>query len=183
MMLTVLAFLKAHWKPIAVLVALVVAFGAGRFAAPTKTITKTEVQTKVVTQVQTVEVEKRVEVAAKAQIVYVDRVITKEGTITEHIVTKTVETDKKSDVKAETEQAKTAVTTDTKTEKVTITDAPRFTVSVLAGAQLKPSINLIPNAGSFSVGLAFQYRIAGPLQVGVFGLTTGAFGASVGVTF
>lgn len=182
-MILVLAFLKTHWRPIAAVVALVLAFGAGRFATPTKVITKTEVQTKVVTQVQTVEVEKRVEVAAKAQVVYVDRIIEKDGTIHEHSVTKSEETSKTTDNTAEKTTAKQDATTDTKTEKTVLHDAPRFTVSLLSGVQLKPSINLIPNAGPFTLGLAFQYRIAGPLQVGIFGLTTGAFGVSLGATF
>lgn len=186
----VIAFLKAHWKYAVAAVLIVAAFGAGRFATPTKvvtqTVTKTEVQFKdrVVTQV----------VHDQAKTVYIDRVVDRttkpDGTVTEHVETKT-----SAASKSETDTTKKeAITENAKSETVTTktvtADAPRLTVSLLAGYQfgnqgiLKGSgVNLIPNAGPLSVGAEIQYRIAGPVQVGAFGLTSGVAGLSVGLTF
>ncbi len=156
----------------AVLAALAGAYGAGRFAAPTKVVTKTEVVTKEVIK----------EVKAETKVIYrdrvVDRVITKDGTVTEHIVYKSAEATK------EVDRTSDAKSSDTKTEKVTITDAPRLTVSVLAGVDLKPAWQpLGPSAGPLALGLSVQYRVAGPIVVGAWGLHTGAFGASLGIQF
>lgn len=189
-MVTVLALLKAHWRPIVVAVALVAAFGAGRFATPAKVQVITTTQTVVKTEVKTVEVEKRVEVAAKAETVYVDRTIYKDGTIHEQSKTVSAETDTKTDKVSEKSDTAQEATTDTKTEKTVTADAPRLTVSVMGGYQfgnqglLKGSgVNLIPNAGALSLGVQVQYRIAGPVQIGVFGLTSGVAGVTVGLTF
>lgn len=178
-MLTVLSFLKAHWRPLAVVVALVAAFGAGRFAGPTK-VHVVEVAT-----YHAVTVEGKERVVYKDRIVQVDRVVTKttrpDGTVTETIADKSKqETKTDSDEKSATA---TNVDSSVKNDRVTITDAPRFTVSLLGGYQLDSHVNLIPGAGGWSLGLAFQYRIAGPLQVGAFGLSTGAFGVTLGLTF
>lgn len=178
-MIGVLAFLKAHWRPVALVIALVAAFGAGRFAMPSK-IHVVEVATY---HYETVQGKERV--VFKDRVVQVDRVVTKvispDGTITEKIEDKSKRETKTADASKEV----TAASTDSsvKTDKLTVNDAPRFTVSLLAGVQIKSQINLIPNAGPFSLGLQFQYRIIGPLQVGAWGLTTGAFGVSLGLTF
>lgn len=178
-MLTILSFLKAHWKPIAVVVALVAAFGAGRFATPTK-VHVVEVATY---HVQTVEGKERV--VFKDRVVQVDRVVTKvtrpDGTVTETIADKSKRETKTAD--AEKSVNTTSVDSSVKTEKTETHDAPRFTVSLLGGYQLDAHVNLIPNAGGWAVGAAFQYRIAGPIQVGIFGLSTGAFGLQLGLSF
>lgn len=178
-MLSVLAFCKAHWRPIAVVVALVLAYGAGRFAGPTKVHVVTVIDTQVVT------------VAAKERIVYrnrataVDKVTTKvtapDGTVTETI------TDKTKRVAASSEDEKsssmTAASSSAKTEKTTTTDAPRLTVMLVAGYTHQPGVQLIPGAGPLAVGAVVNYRVAGPLTVGVGALTTGTVFAGVGAQF
>lgn len=149
----------------------VLCFGAGRFAAPTKvqTVVKTETVEKVV--------EKKVEVAAKTKVVYVDRVTTKEGEVRERIVEREVE-------KSRTDTDRTdGRTVTTENSKIVVTDAPRLNVSVLAGVDLNPKWQPITGAGPTSFGLAVSYRIAGPFTVGAFGLHTGVFGVSLGATF
>lgn len=178
-MLTVLAFLKAHWRPIAVLVALVAAFGAGRFATPTK------VHVVQVASFRTVTVEAKERVVFKDRVVQVDRVVTKvirpDGTVTETISDKSKRETKTAD--AEKSSSAVAVSSEVKTEKTETHDAPRFTVSLLGGYAFSSGFNLIPGAGGWSLGLQLQYRIVGPLQVGVFGLSTGTAGLSLGLTF
>lgn len=149
----------------------VLCFGAGRFAAPTKvqTVVKTETVEKIV--------EKKVEVAAKTKVVYVDRVITKEGEVRERIVEREVE-------KSRTDTDRTNDRTDTTESSKTVeSDAPRLNVSVLAGVDLNPKWQPIEGAGPLSLGLSVNYRIAGPLTVGAWGLHTGVFGISLGATF
>lgn len=167
--------IKRNWHIVALVAVAVLAFGAGRYATPTKVVTKTETVEHVVEYV----VEKVVEVKAKAQVVYVDRVITKEGEVHERIVTKTVEREAtKTDREADKE-----VKTDTKTAKTVISDAPRLTVMVLAGVDLSPAWQPITGAGPLALGVAVSYRIAGPLTVGVWGVHTGAFGVGLGAQF
>lgn len=178
-MIAVLAFLKAYWKPIAVVVALVAAFGAGRFATPSKVHVVSVVSYKVTT------VQGKTETKFKDRVKFVDRVVTEttnpDGTKVKTTTDKSKVTTATASNKNETNA--TSVESSAKTEKITIADHPRFTVSLLGGYQLDARVNLIPGAGGWSVGLAFQYRVAGPLQVGVFGLSTGVFGLSLGLSF
>jgi uncharacterized membrane protein len=176
------------WKKWAAIVggaalALTLAFSAGRFSKPAQVIEAHVFHAFAVEKVVEHETVKVVVEKAKAEIVYVDRVITKEGEVHEKIVTKTVETSKAEGDKVVDKTSDKTTDTTAKAETITKNDFPRFTVSLLGGAQLDSRINLIPNAGPFTLGLAFQYRIAGPLQIGAFGLTTGAFGLMIGATF
>lgn len=159
--------------------ALALAFSAGRFAAPAKIHTVTVTQTVVKTEIKTVEVEKRVE--AKAQVVYVDRIIYKDGTVHEKTETRIAETSTTDHASKTDEKESTKVAA--KTEQIVSNDYPRLTVGLLGGYQFKSQVNLIPQLGPFALGLTVQYRIAGPLQVGAFGLSTGAFGIMLGATF
>lgn len=174
-----IAFLRAHWRPIAVAVALVAAFGAGRFASPTK------VHVVQVATYHAVTVQGNERVVFKDRIVQVDRVIVRtvapDGTVTETITDKSKRESKSADAAKSVTLA--AVDSSVKTEKTETHDAPRFTVSLLGGYQFKSQFNLIPNAGPWALGLQLQYRIAGPLQVGVWGLTTGTVGLNLGLTF
>lgn len=182
-MITVLTFFKRHWRKLALVAVVILAYGAGRFGQPTEVITKTEVVERVVEKVVERVVEKRVEVKAKAEVVYVDRVITKEGEVRERIVTKTVE---REVAKAETTADKNlekSTDTSAKAETITRNDAPRLSVLVLAGYQHNPSVQLIPGAGPLSVGAMATYRIVGPVTAGVGVMSTGLVFAAVGAQF
>lgn len=178
-MMTVLSFLKKHWRPLACALALVVAYGAGRFAGPTKVHVVTVVDTQVV------------HVAGKERVVYrnrstaVDKTTVKvtapDGTVTETITDKTKRVAASSEAAKET--SSTASMSSAKTEKLTVTDAPRLTVGVLVGYQHAPGVQLIPNAGPLAVGLFVNYRVAGPVVVGAAATTTGLVAGQVGVQF
>lgn len=189
-----LSFLKAHWRPIVVVIALVAAYGAGRFGGAKHEEIKASIdlQEHIVYKDRVVEVKTETKAQDKVQVVYVDRVIEKDGTIREKSETRTetaTET-KKADVKQETATKDETVHESAKTDKIVSTDAPRFTVSLLVGYQFGghgllegSGFNLIPGVGPLALGVSFQYRIAGPFSVGVFGLTTGAVGAQLALTF
>lgn len=178
-MISVLAFLKAHWKPIAVVVALVAAFGAGRFATPSKV----HVVTVATYHYETVQA--KAEVKHKDRVEHKDRVVTEtthpDGTKVKVTTDKSKVEIVSGSVKAET--SATSVDNSVKTEKTITSEHPRFTVSLLGGYQLDSRVNLIPGAGGWSVGASFQYRVIGPFQVGIWGLSTGAFGLQLGLTF
>lgn len=165
------------WALIAagVIVALIAAYSAGRFGAPSKIHTVDITHT----VVKTVEVVKVVTVKGKTEVVHVDRVITKEGEVRERIVTRTVEVEKKTDDRDKREDSDTKG----KADSVTTNDAPRLTVMVLGGVDLSPAWQPIPNAGVLALGVGINYRVAGPFVVGAWGLHTGAFGVGVGLQF
>jgi hypothetical protein len=163
-----------------VLVAIVGAFSAGRFSAPLKVETR-EVE-KVVFKDRIVEKVVTVEVKAKAETktVYVDRVITKEGTVTERIVERTVT---KEDTK-KTGNTDTDTTTDRTTERTTekvVTLRPNWRVGALVGASLKDP--LLPIAGPLVLGLEVDYRLIGGLSVGLWANTYGAAGVALAFEF
>ncbi len=175
-----------------VLLALVASFSAGRFSAPLKVETrdvervvfkdKMVTVEKVVERVVTVEKEAKVE----TRIVWRDRVITKEGTVTEHIVEKTGRAD-------ETEKTTAAdKTADKHVEQVqalesthetvkTVTLRPSWRVSLGVGASLKAP--LLPIAGPLVLTTGAEYRIVGGVSAGLWLNTVGAAGALVSLEF
>ncbi len=164
---------------LAALAALVGAFAAGRFAAPTKVEIRTQVVEKIVTRDVIKEVVK--EVKGKDTVQVVTRVITKEGEVRERIVTREVVKTVKEAVTDATHEG--SEDRSISTSKVTLTDAPRLSVSLLAGVDFNPAWQPIPRAGPLALGLSVNYRIAGPFTVGAFGLHTGVVGISLGMTF
>lgn len=167
-------FLKSHWRKLALVAVVVLAFLFGKFSNPAKVVTeiKTVTVEKVVEKVITLEVE------AKTKVVYIDRVIEKDGRIIEKIVEREVskkETEKKEDRVATKEEERKSVT-------VTTAHATAR-VSLLAGVDFAPAWQPIPNAGILTLGIHAEFRVIGPVSVGVWALHTGAAGASVGVEF
>lgn len=160
-------------------VALVLAFSAGRFSKPSEVIEAHVFHTVTVEKVVEKVVEKRIEVAAKARVI--TRTVTVQGEVHEVIVEREVtRAEAEKHVERETDKA---IDTSGKTETITKNDAPRLTVMVLAGVDLNPAWQPIPSAGPLALGLAVNYRIAGPLVVGAWGVHTGAFGVGVGAQF
>lgn len=168
-----IAFLRAHWRKLTVVALLAVAFAVGRFTTPGPSVVEVA---KVVT------VEKRVEVEGKTKekvvVVYREKTTKPDGTIVER------ETEKR-ETKTETERK----TTDDKTaeRETTITIEP-YRPQWRAGALLGVNAGAVAagglSSGAFAWGAIAERRIAGPVWVGVWGLSAGpSFGVAVGVEF
>lgn len=161
---------------VVILAALVGAFSAGRFSAPlqveTRTIKGETVIEKVFIKGDTVYVKE------KAKIVWRDRVIKPDGTITEREVEKT---DTKEDTKVSitTNTERTATLTESKSSVTTL--RPRWRVAVLGGASWNPP--LIPIAGPLVLGAEVDIRIVGGLSAGVWANTGGSGGVSISFEF
>lgn len=155
-----------------VLLALVGAFSAGRFSAPLK------VEEKLIhDKGETIYVKgETVYVKAEAKIVWRDRVILKDGTVTEHEIEKT---DTKEDAKIST-SASATLTDHVETVK-TVTLRPNWRVSALVGASWRAP--LLPIAGPLVLGVAAEYRIVGGLSAGLWVNTGGVAGVSVSFEF
>ncbi|GAC1590904.1 MAG: hypothetical protein NVS3B25_09810 [Hymenobacter sp.] len=180
LLLAVLSFLKAHWRPFAVAGVLLLAFLGGRCSAPKPTVTvKTEVRTEYKDRIVTVE--KKVEAEVKTQVVYRDRIVTRpDGT---KIETKT-EVDSKVD-EHQTDDINTVKVSSGKADSTAVTlqnAAPRWNISLGVAVPLK-----YPNAPAW-VLMQANYRIVGPLTIGGWSLFdtkwgNPALGVSVGVSF
>ncbi len=179
---TVWPFLKAHWRPVVVCIALLVAVGAGRFLVPTKTaimtVQKTVYKDRIVTQ--TVQSEaKTVE-----HVVYRDHttVVYKDGTVEHRDI---VKTENATGDKTVTKSSKAVEQTQEAFKSATkeVTNAkPQWRVNLLAGVE---TFNLkAPQLlGPVALGVQVERRLIGPVWIGAFGLSSGSAGLSVGVEF
>ena len=154
------------------LAAVAVAFVVGRVTAPVETrdVERVVFRDRVV--------EKVVEKAARVEtrIVYRDRVITRDGTVTEHEVERTAEAE------GATRDTSTVATSTGTAERSTVTLVrPSWRVGVLAGASVREP--LLPIAGPLVLGVEVDYRIAGGLSAGVWANTSGAAGAALALEF
>ncbi len=153
------------------------AFSAGRFSAPLKVETR-EIE-RVVFQDRVVEKVVTVKAKAETKIVYRERVVTKDGTVTER---ESERTDTKTDT---AKNADTVAAHDGASERsaVTITTLrPSWRVGVLVGAAYQQP--LLPISGPLVVGALAEYRLVGGLWVGLWTLPQfGAVGAGVSFEF
>jgi hypothetical protein len=161
-----------------VVLALVGAFVAGRFSAPlqvqTIDVVKVAFQDREVVR-EVVKVEKA---KAETKIVWRDRIVTKDGTVTVREVEKT---DTKTDTVRTGEGVKVSdrVSSSESSHTQTVTLRPKWRVGLQVGAAWpKP---LLPIAGPLVLGLQVDYRIVGGLTAGVWLNTFGA--AGVGLSF
>lgn len=154
----------------ALVVLLGLSFSAGRFTAPVKTDVR-EVE-KVVWKDRVVE--KVVTKRAKAvdRVVYVDRVVLPSGEVREKTSTRTL-----TDARELVDSGKTSESAGkAESSSSSTTVRPDWRVGALAGASLREP--LVPIAGPLVIGAHVERRIIGPFTVGVWGLTSGAFGVS-----
>lgn len=163
-----------------VALALAAAFVGGRFSAPLKVQERTV--EKMVYQDRVVEKRVEVQVAAKerVKVVFRDRVITKDGTVTEHEVERT-DTDTHTTTKVD--DAKVEVREVEKIKEVvkSVTLRPDWRVSVAVGASLHEPF--VPIAGPLVLGAEVDRRIVGGFSVGVWINTSGAAGGAASFEF
>jgi hypothetical protein len=156
------------------------ALSAGRFSAPLKVETRDVVKTQYVDRV----VEKRVEVAGatkvETRVIYRDVIRKPDGTIVDHTVTKTGDSETANSASADTKaEAVSAASEQTHTQTVTL--RPQWAVTLQVGASLpKPWLQLY---GPLVIGAEVDYRLVGGLSVGVWINTFGAAGAALKLEF
>ena len=189
-----LDFLRAHWRPVVVLVALLLAFFAGRYGTPTKTVT-VHAETDHTAETQLAQARAQINTLSEqvktlntrkheVKTVYV----TRDGTKTEQDVTDT-DTEQTATAQTETQKVATAQTethvdtTHTASTTTTVTAyRPEWRVSLLAGADMlhldRPQL-----FGPIQLGAMVERRILGPVWVGAFGLSSGVGGLALSVEF
>lgn len=173
-MLPDLSIFKAHWRALAVFVAVFLAFAVGRFATPAKVVVQTKTQT-----VEKI-VQAKAEVRTETQVVYRDRTVVthKDGTV-EH---RNIEQTSNGQVDTKHESAEKVVYRDRELLRVVESPKPQWRVGVLAGVDIlhlgRPQL-----FGPVALGAHVERRIAGPVWLGAFGLSSGAAGVSVSVEF
>lgn len=148
--------------------ALLLAFAAGRWAAPEKV----RIETKVV-EVENVHNETKTDIDKNRHTeTTVTEIVRPDGT--KEKTTRTTQ-DTQTTQKRDTASTKDTVTTAEETKEVTRGTA-KVTISALAGAQIGSSTPLV-------YGASVSKPILGPITVGIFGLSNATFGASLGLTF
>lgn len=155
----------------------VVIFAAGRYTSSyTSTDTKKEVKTDVQTKTEDQKIKTDTDRDQHINTVTVEKVLpdgTKETTTTK---TEDTSTQRKTDtVKNETDKD-TSTDTTTETKKIE-SGRSKLTLSVLAGA------NVTNLSGGFVYGVHVTKDILGPINLGLFGLSNGTAGASLGISF
>jgi hypothetical protein len=145
-----------NWKYYTAAGLIVLAFASGRFLAPTKTV------------VQTVEVEKKQTDAEREKHKTTTTTVTEKPDGTKTTVTATTED---SNTKKSTKDDTTTDTTSTKTY-----GGSKTNISALAGVSLGSGIPV-------TYGAEVSKSILGPIRAGVWGLTSGTFGVSLGLEF
>lgn len=170
-----LAFIKAYWRPIAVLVALAAAFAIGRFTTPGPDVV-------IASSIRFVErkVEVKVVERAKDRIVYRNVEVKPDGTRIDRSIERSV-----TDTKAATN---TSSSTDSASDTKTTVTAykPQWRVGALLGFNVG-GVHLTPlsvGSDAFAWGAFAERRIAGPFFVGLWGLSTGpSFGLTLSMEF
>jgi ribosomal protein L39E len=169
--------LRRHWRGVALVLLVALAFGAGWFCRPdvVKTVEVERVVEKVVEVERVVtKIEKQ---AAQVQrvVVYRDRVVTPDGTTREReIETSEAATVQREQV-AQVHDRTAEQTTERAVEKV-IDPRRNWRASVLVGVQ-----SLRDRRPVF--GLRVERRLLGDVSLGLWGLNSGEVGGSLGFDF
>ena len=174
-----LAFLRAHWQPAAAVGLVCLAFVWGRSCAPTK------VETKTVEHTSYVDREVKVQAAAVVQVqehvVYRDRTVIRRvnGTVVQRDIER-VDTGHSTATAAFQVEDHTVFRDRVVMKEVRVDTPLNWHVSALVGAL----VNFKPlGLGPVTYGVAVERRVLGPVFVGVWGLSSGAGGLSLGVGF
>jgi hypothetical protein len=155
--------MSTKYKVLIAVVGLAVSFAVGRYTTPVK----------VKTEIKTVEVDHKKEDLNINQDKHKETVVTEtvkpDGT--KEIITKTVEDTKREAEK--TSETENQINKD-RTKEVTRSSG-KITISVLGAGDIRRS--------GFYYGAHVSKEILGPISLGVFGLSSGVAGCSVGISF
>lgn len=147
------------------IVALLLSFAAGRYTAKTETVKTEEIKD------VTSHVEEQKDTHTETKTVTIKQT---DGTVTTTVIADTTVSDRKN---RDTNIKDTVETS----HNTYVTSAKKVTVSLLVSGRLhrsEPYVTDIP-----SCGISIQKQVLGAISIGVFGLTTGTFGASIGYSF
>jgi hypothetical protein len=176
MPLLILQFLKKHWRPLAALGLLVVAFIAGRLSVstePAQADTHTEYVDRwhesTIAKLVFVQGETRDHVILRNIVTQPDGTIIDHSVEAEHAVTTT-------QVNAEEKHEASSQTTEKATTHVESPKRPDWRVGALVGVQ--PRVPLEPLYGAL-----VERRVLGPVSVGAWGVYRGPVGLAVTVEF
>lgn len=156
-------------KVLIIVLSLIVSFACGRYLAPTKVVTKTE----------TVEVVKTID-NTKTEAERDKHKTTTTTETTRPDGTKTTTTTATEDTSVHKETSKSDTTESDKTSetsKEVTRSSDKVTISALAG------VNLTSLASPPVYGASASRAILGPIAAGIFGLTNGTLGCSIGIQF
>lgn len=146
-------------KVIIVVVAMAASFALGRYTVPEK---KTEEKRTVVEKRK----KKRKDTRKKVEIIKKE-VIKPDGTKTvDTVINKTTDTTTKTEEKGRKEDT---------SKVVTIRGDSKATISILNGIDI--------NSWNYVYGASLTKPVLGPFTLGVFGMSNGTAGASIGLTF
>lgn len=185
-----LAWMRSHWRPVAGLAALALAFAFGRYATPPKTVTHETVRTVTVEDTRSKEQVR----ALTAQITELQKTTHRVTKTAKHAdgsseTTTTVDTSvaTKTETHTDTEKTKTeeqhSKTDVARTVTKTVTsDRPTVRVSLLAGVELA-HLGTPQVLGPIALGGMVEGRILGPVWIGAFGLSSGTAGIALSIEF
>jgi len=159
--------LKTRTKIIILVVALIGSFALGRYTVPEKKIEEkktTEDKTKDVTK------EKKQKKHKKTHIVKEEKTAPDGSKTVVTIIDHDTKTDTSSDSKTAIEGHKT-----TEDKVITVRGDSKVTLSALGGIDIL--------SGKPIYGASLTKPVLGPLTLGIFGLSNGSVGASIGFTF
>jgi hypothetical protein len=188
----VLTLLREHWRPLAAMLAVALAYALGRYGVPervvvTERVRVEQVEHQVVVTQERVRVE-RVEVAQAARAVHREQTTTRQpnGAVQTRVVEDeraeasrgTVERSQ-ADTQARAESTRTEKE-DAQASRTVEAARPAWRVHALVGVRLSDVLGgkLAP-----AYGAALERRVLGPLSVGAWGLSTGTVGVSVSLEF
>lgn len=153
-------------------------FAAGRYSVPAADVRTVDdsVAAHTVTSV-TKTAHDTVQDSRQVRVVYRERLPNGTQTETERVTTDT-HSEELDRIEAIAMVADTAASHH---DQIVATYRPEWRLSLLAGASLQTPA--LPLAGPLVVGVEVSRRVLGPVWVGVWGLTAGAAGVSIGVEF
>lgn len=187
-----LSLLQAHWRKLAVCLAVALAYAFGRHGVPERVVVTEHVQVQTVEK-QVVVVQERVRVE-RVEVAQAARAIHREQTTTRQpngaVQTRVVEDERAEASRGSVEIAKAdtqARAESTRTEKedaqairTVETARPAWRVHALVGVRLS---DVLGGKVAPAYGAALERRVLGPLSVGAWGLSNGSAGLSASLEF
>lgn len=165
--------MQTKYKVILAIATLTTTFALGRYTVPTKTkIEKETSETSKNVENKQTETDRD----KHKQTVVIERVLPDGSRIIETHTTEDTSTNRKTDSSSSTETAKTS-----KESKEVTREGSKVNISILAGTDLKFAFP--PTTSTVIYGGHISKDFLGPISIGVWGLSNGTGGFSLGLSF